>query len=141
MADRPPINGEHLVTEQFGYWPSFHDAEIHWLRLNRTGPTAEFLVHAFDMTDTVDERGYYVLTKHCLVHFRCDGLIGSTLDGFNHQNVLFGLGIDYISDKDNTDHWELSLETSYGLDGVITCESVSVTSITPCNSKGETGGA
>ena len=138
MGDRPTLNCERLVIDHFGYWPSFHDAEVLWLRLDRVGPAAEFVVHAFEMTDKVDDRGYFVLAKHCLVHFRCDRVISTALDGFNQQNALYGIELATARLKiKEQDHLKISLDAANGLDGVIECESASIISVSPCTSQGE----
>lgn len=138
MDDRPPINNEHLVTERFGHWPSFHDAEVTWFQLDRSGPTAEFVVHAFEMTDKIDDRGYFILEKHCLVRFRCDRLESTTLGGFNQQNALFGIDFKRISENGQAeDQCDVTLEASCGLDGVVRCGAVSVVSVVPCSAEGE----
>lgn len=43
----------------FGRWPSFHDAEVLRVALDRSGddgPTLELVVHVFVMTGEVDAR-------------------------------------------------------------------------------------
>jgi hypothetical protein len=69
------INGADHLTDRFGGWPSFHDAEVVRLVLDRhgaNGPTVEMLVHTWLMTDKVDEQGHYVLENHTLVRFLFD---------------------------------------------------------------------
>ena len=36
MENRPDIEGSLLVTNVFGYWPGFHDAEVRKLELKVT---------------------------------------------------------------------------------------------------------
>ena len=74
------IEKYELVLSDFGYWPSFHDAEIHWLKLERVNetyqdyysPDIEFLIHGWEMTSEVTEKGFFKLQKHHLVHFKFD---------------------------------------------------------------------
>ncbi len=62
--DTPAIDGVELLVDRFGFWPSLHDAEVLWIRLDRSnglqfqGPTVEMLVHVFEMTSEVTEEGY-----------------------------------------------------------------------------------
>ena len=90
------VNSRRLV-ERFGFWPSFHDAEVVSLTLDRrgeNGPTAELLVHTWAMTDKIDERGYYVLENHTLVRFMLEKVVSCEFSELNRQNVLFGLSIE-----------------------------------------------
>ena len=67
------IENEHLLTDRFGYWPSFHDAEILHVRFERTGPDAPFMecdIHVFEMTSQVGADGHYVLRNHTLATLR-----------------------------------------------------------------------
>jgi hypothetical protein len=48
------------------YWPTFHDAEVLSLTLERKGLSRP-RVHTWHMTNQVDERGHYVLTKQIAV--------------------------------------------------------------------------
>ncbi len=59
------ISGAAELHDWFGYWPSFHDAEIVSLHLNRQGRSSLRLL-TWEMTKDIDEKGYYVLTKHAL---------------------------------------------------------------------------
>jgi len=54
------VPGAREVVELYGDWPSFPDAEVVCLELNRLG-RSRIQVHAFAMTDEVDGRGYYVI--------------------------------------------------------------------------------
>jgi Immunity protein 50 len=89
------IPGAVELHDWFGYWPSFHDAEIISLQLNRKR-SSSMLVHTWEMTKEVDERGHYVLAKHIVVEFIFETISGLSLNGFNQQNVIFGLGIEKI---------------------------------------------
>jgi immunity protein 50 of polymorphic toxin system len=56
-----------LLESIFGRWPSFHDAEVLRVVLDRSGdegPTLEAAIHVFEMTPDVDPKGYYVLKNH-----------------------------------------------------------------------------
>src|SRR5688572_8360888 len=94
------IAGADKLLAVFGYWPSFHDAEVVRITLDRRSPAGELvdptldaLIHTWEMTDAVNEAGSYVLRHHVLVHLRFQGIDELQLEAFNHQNVLFGLTI------------------------------------------------
>lgn len=114
------IAGARELYEWFGYWPSFHDAEVISLQLNRRG-VSSMAVHTWEMTNEVDARGYYVLRKHIVVIFLMEDISDLNLEGFSSQNVIFSLG---LTKKD--DVFELSLDRSYGLAGTILAKRVEI---------------
>ena len=136
------ITGADRLTSRFGGWPSFHDAEVVRLILDRRSaqaPTAAMLVHAWLMTDKVDDRGYYVLEKHTLVRFLFERITSIELSEFNHQNVLVGLEIaEEMVDGERA--FRVTLDSSYGLSGSLVCGQIVVADVSPCNERGEPAG-
>lgn len=114
------IPGAAELRDWFGYWPGFHDAEIVSLHLNRNG-VSFLLVHTWEMTKQVDEKGHYVLTKHIVVEFLLENISALSLTGFSHQNVIFGLDIEKTEAG-----FRLTLDECYGLSGSLEAESLSV---------------
>ena len=114
------IHGASELHDWFGYWPSFHDAEIISLHLNRRG-SSSLRVHTWETTKEVDEKGYYVLAKHVVVEFILETVSGLSLNGFNHQNVIFGLEVEKIDSG-----FRLTLDDCYGLAGSIEAERMSL---------------
>ena len=127
------IPGTELLTQIFGRWPSFHDAEVVRISLERTadfvaGPACEIDIHVFEMTSELDERNHYVLRHHTLVTLRLEGVGESELSGFNNQNVLADLHIGVlVRPPGDTLKYELTLDPSYGLSARFACESLMVT--------------
>lgn len=102
------IQGVEKITEIFGRFPSFHDAEVLKIVLDRSGsgkfkPTLEALVWAWQMTSEVDENRRIVLENHCLVNLKFSEIANLSLQDFNHQNVINELVIEEVSDK----HYDL----------------------------------
>jgi hypothetical protein len=137
------IVGREKLLAIFGYWPSFHDAEVVWLNLDRgknderLGPTLETQVHAFETTKEVDEKGFYVLRHHVLVHFRFQDVVDLSLEGFNHQNALFGLEISDLTER----QWEhiffqVRFYSSHGMGPSFQCHAIEVVEVRPCDEKG-----
>jgi hypothetical protein len=131
-ADIP--GGLDLVA-WFGRVPSFHDAEIVSLNLHRRAASTLSL-HAWNTTRDVDDRGYFILDRHAVVTFFLEEILDLQLDGFSHQNVIFGLCLRralerpdrrpfYWLDPSPNDY-EIELEPCFGLDGKIRCRKVSV---------------
>ena len=114
------IHGAAELHDWFGYWPNFHDAEIINLHLNRMG-SSSLRVHTWEMTKEVDEKGFYVLAKHVVVEFVMKEVVGLSLNGFNHQNVVFGLAIERIDSG-----YRLTLEDCYGVAGTIDASDISI---------------
>jgi hypothetical protein len=70
MNESIDIENANLVIDHFGYWPSFHDAEImsmHFSRnMEKTLGSLQMRIYAFEMTNKVVGR-YYKLIKHRLL--------------------------------------------------------------------------
>jgi Immunity protein 50 len=119
----------------FGRVPSFHDAEIVSLTLNRRSPS--FLtIHGWTTDGSVTQDGYLVLQKKAVVTFEIQDIVYLNLEGFSGQNVIDGILIaqrppdhlaksyyDFASDGDD---FEIVLEPCYGMDGVIRCKNISI---------------
>ena len=101
---------ENLIA-WFGYFPSFHDAEVISISLDRTGDS-RIAVHTFQMTNETDEKGHYVCRKHVVVTFVLERIRGMNLEGFSSQNVLNGITLSRGSD-----YYELVLEEVCGVAG------------------------
>jgi len=113
--------GPDLLAWFGGRLPSFHDGEILSLELDRKDATCRIRVHTWEMTREVDEAGYYKNVKDVMVSFELSGVTELSLEGFNHQNVIFGL---FIERSDNG--YRIGLEPCYGLSGAITAKTVRV---------------
>jgi hypothetical protein len=134
------IEGAEKLVGVFGYWPSFHDAEVLWMRLDRRpicddcyGPILETLIRAFEMTNEVGPDGFYVLRHHVLVHFRFHDVKGVRLKDFNNQNMLHGLSIADIREHQmERIHFEVGFDSTFGVNASLQCYRVEVVSVTPC---------
>lgn len=145
MKDIGSVLGAEQLVAVFGYWPSFHDAELLWLRLDRQsniedyyGPTLETLVHAFERTSDVGADGCYVLRHHVLVHLRFSDVVELQLEGFNHQNALTELSLTDLRDRHMEQvKWSVRFESAFGVDSSFQCHAVEVISVVPCDSSGK----
>ncbi len=145
MENVDRIVGAERLVAIFGYWPSFHDAEMLWLRLDRRahgdgcyGPTLEALVHAFEMTSEVGADGCYVLRHHVLVLLRFRDVVELRLEGFNHQNALMGLTLTDLRDRRmERVLWAVRFDSAFGVDTSFQCYGVEVVSAVPCSKAGE----
>lgn len=137
------IIGTERLIERFGAWPSFHDAEVVRLVLNRAGsngPMAELLVHTWVSNDKVDERGYYLMEKHTLVRFTFEQIKACDMSDFNEQNVLINL--DFESENYEGERaFRVTINPSYGLGGSIVCGRIIIADVSSCNADGQKGSA
>jgi hypothetical protein len=113
-----------------GYWPSFHDADV--LSASRDGDRCVAILHVFQMTNEVDERGYFVLTRHHRVHLEMTGVSECSLPVGYDSDTLFELLIEgsegalTVAFNSVTDqNWR------------VTCREVCVHDVVPCGPRGE----
>jgi hypothetical protein len=141
------FEGSRKLTDIFGYWPSFHDAEVHDLLLQRGDldaarpsyvfPILTVKVHVFEMTNQVNPAGYFVLTKHTLVTLRFHDVEDCHLNGFNHQNAILGLTIaEADPGARRTPVMEVTMDSAFGLDAAFKCSRCEVVEALPCDEKG-----
>jgi hypothetical protein len=144
MSDIERITGSAQLVAVFGYWPSFHDAEVLWMHLDRrshgegSGPTLEALLHVFEITQEVGPDGCYILRHHVLVHLRFQDVVELRLEGFNHQNALMGLTLTDLRSR-QWQHilFEVRFDSSCGMDASFQCHAVEVVSVVPCRKADE----
>jgi hypothetical protein len=107
MIETPDIPGADAVVAHFGYWPTFHDAEVESIFLHRS-ETSRIVVKAFHMTPDLE------IIKPATVTFLLDGIVDGTtqIEGFNHQNVVAGLFVNSAAEG-----FELVLDWCYGACG------------------------
>ena len=67
------IAGAQELHDWLGYWPDFHDAEVVIFRLDTAGSSL-LALHTWQMTNKIDEQGYYELTKHVVVKFGLESI-------------------------------------------------------------------
>lgn len=127
------IGNVESLTTIYGRFPSFHDAEILRLALDRGnrdegGPFLTVEVHLFEMTRQVDPQNRFVLKNHVLAAIRFAGIRGLVLDDFNRQNVIGGLSIENSPDNQELD---VAFEGIHGADVRFRCDSICVESVRP----------
>jgi hypothetical protein len=127
------INREAL-TERFGEWPSFDDAEIYALRLD-SGQLSDGIVrlqldvHVF----AVDGRlanGRLNFVNHTLVTLEFDEVEALEMDGFGPQNVLDDLVLEEVHLAAGR-QVQVTLPSNNGLEATFRCRSVTVLDAVP----------
>jgi hypothetical protein len=129
------VAGGAALVGWFGQVPSFHDAEVLSLLLNRKGESL-LRLHGWISTGVVGHDGYFVLDRHAVVTFTLTGIMDLQLDGFSRQNVIGGLKLcraphrpdrrGYLTLDPLPQDIEIELEPCYGLDGLIRARSVAI---------------
>jgi hypothetical protein len=153
----PHIKNSYKITDIFGYWPAFQDAEIHELRLTvadaepwvagSESPAMEMLVHVFEMTGDVTPEGRFRLDKHTLVRLRFRNVEALQLANFWYQNCVFDLefGIesagqsqdDIANESSRPGLLSVEIHSTVGLSGKFKCQSAEVVSTEPCDEDGK----
>lgn len=134
MATR--IQNSHLLEDVFGHFPSFHDAEVLRIVLERASgvavlPTLEADIYTFEVTSEIKD-GKYILKNRLLVTFQFLEIDELALEGFNHQNVLQELLIMDISDQQL--EWlkfDVRFEGIFGVDVRFRCRNVKIVEVKP----------
>jgi hypothetical protein len=114
MFEAPDIPGAADVIAWFGCWPTFHDAEVLSILLDRSAGS-RVVIHA-------------VSAKHAIVTFRLEGfprdqygMTNTSLEFFSGQNILGSASVNKIPGG-----YELLLEGCCGVEGSVVCERMSV---------------
>jgi hypothetical protein len=124
------IKGSEKLTSLFGYWPTFHDAEVISLTLNRAGSTLLADVHVFEITSEVSQKGSFLCRHHCVVTLRFSEVDQVKIEGFGQQNPLMGLRIEDVSARQlERIKFEVSFDGSFGLDCSFACAAVEVLTV------------
>ena len=128
----PDIPGAAAVVAWFGYWPTFHDAEVLELHVRRRG-TLTLSLHTWRLSDKryeEDGKQFIVLEKHAVVTFEMSGKVRVELGGLDNENVLGCLDVERVNGTFRFKLWYVE-----GLVGQIEAPTVRV-SIAPGEAKG-----
>lgn len=110
------IENHQLVKNHFGYWPEFHDAEIIRICCDRNLDT---------MIPTVGIKLYVKeKQKHCIIDFEMIGIKEIEIEGFNYQNIVFG--IDF---GEENGFLTVDINPTFGVSGYISAKRVKVTNL------------
>ncbi len=133
IADK--IEYGKLLTDIFGRWPSFHDAEVISIELFRdpkgtSEPSLRAKIHVFEMTPDIDDRGFYILKNHVLATILFRGIDENHIAGFNQQNVLRDVVIiDSSSRQLEHLNFEVRFLPSFGVEAEFKCRVVEVEAV------------
>lgn len=124
---KPNIAGADEIVHWFGEWPSFHDAEVQVLHIDRSG-RSYLQVKVIKLGVGTDEKGRFNVEREGHVIFEFSGIRFAQLGGedLDTQNVLSAL----VVRSTETGH-HLTLGQSYGLGGEILVTNLKVRMLSP----------
>ena len=115
------VPGARDLVEWFGRMPHFHDAELRSISLSSTGPSL-LQIYAFNMTDKVDDKGFFILEKHAAVTVKLTDVTAIDLGDFDMQpGIIFGMEFSKVDGE-----FRISWDSSYGVSGAIRAKLISV---------------
>ena len=134
------IIGSERLTSIFGGWPSFHDAEVTEIHLdrgevNQDTATFEFPVLTiklvlWNLTSRVNANGYLETEHHTLAILQFSDVENLAMSGFNHQNAIMGLQIERQSNEGRTE-FKVIFDPAFGMGCEFSCSSVEVLNAIP----------
>lgn len=137
MTDLRSIPGGADLIAWFGDVPTFGDAEILDLHLDRSGPST-LRLHLWHEDLNAKAQVGPPSAKHAVVSFILDEIVGLSLQDFSSQNVIGGLKVSRLSEQgalfdmnwltapEPQTFFEVALEPCFGLSGMIRAKRVSV---------------
>jgi hypothetical protein len=142
------VAGSQKLTSIFGYWPSFHDAEVLELYFARGNvepekgvynfPALTLKIHLWELTKNVDSKGYLILRHHTLTKLRFTDVAEFQMQGFNHQNAMLGLAItNQQGTLGPSPCFRVEIEPAFGMGALFQCLGIEVIEAVPCNDDGE----
>lgn len=133
------VRNAELLTDIFGDWPSFHDAEITSIRLERDGgdqregPNLCITFHLFKGRPDPSRRSGVTWYDHTLATLEFSFVSELKLEGFNHQNVVFDLNISDLKPPGgrgpHVPELRVMIESSFGLRAEFRCFRIAVSAV------------
>jgi hypothetical protein len=118
----PEIPGADAVVAWFGHWPSFQNAEVLSVVINRGGLSL-IRIHAWNLSATVDRTGHFTREREAIIVFEFAGIKNLRLHDADEerQNLVPAKSID------RTEHgYRFQFAPSRGLAGELTAEQIAV---------------
>ena len=141
------IEGSERLLGIFGYWPSFHDAEVIELHFWRGDanpdsgsyhlPILTVKLHVWEITNNVDDEGYFERVKHTLTTIRFHDVDEFKMEGFNHQNAILGLHIaEQQGSQGPAAVLSVNFRPAFGMMAEFTCLRIGLLDASPCTEDG-----
>ncbi|WP_459456124.1 hypothetical protein [Rhizobium sp. No.120] len=122
------IPGGKTLLEWFGRLPRFHDAKL--LEISFPGSGAGLMrIHAWNMTDQVDAKGYFLLDKHAIVTLVLEEVSAISCADFEMvPGTIFDLEIARMDEN-----FRIEWDASYGVSGFVIAKHIKI-SLVPTDS-------
>ncbi|NNE44068.1 MAG: hypothetical protein HKN12_07650 [Gemmatimonadetes bacterium] len=140
MKPEDVIAGAERLVKIYDGWPSFHDAEVLDVRLERLGrdeydgPVVSLCFHLFWGEKSAETDSGFHWTNHHRVTLRCRQVVDLELRGFNRQNAIYDFKIHadgHHPEASGVPALRITLEPSFGIACTLRCTSVEVADIEP----------
>ena len=130
-VDTPTYLANHeAVVDFYGYWPSFHDAKVCSYRPPQSeDQSLAVTLHTWEMTNAVDDQGYFVLRRHALISFVFAGVHDMHIDCFAADNILFEMTCTKTGDGSA---FQVKLDSIMDMSGSFVAQAGSVVAVVPC---------
>ena len=141
------IRGSEKITNIFGCWPSFHDAEVldlHFWRGHIDAgkgvydfPVLTLKIHLWQLAE-VNSQGFLVLKHHTLTTLRFANVEQDfNMLGFNHQNAILELSITSVErTRIPSPYFSVEIVPAFGIGASFHCAQIEVVDATPCEEDG-----
>jgi len=107
-----------VLLAWFGRVPRFHDAELLEITLASKGESV-LRIHTWEMTNQVDDRGYFVLDKHVVVTITLHSVTEISLSDFDLPGIIGSLE---VTSQDGV--YQLEWDGSYGVSGTLSAKQM-----------------
>ena len=142
------IESSNKLTDIFGYWPSFHDAEVIELNLWRGDvepdagryvfPMLKVHLHLWELTNEADPPGSLVLRHHTRATLRFYDVNEFQMEGFNHQNAILELAITRQERTQGPSPvFAVHFNPAHGMGASFICSRVEVVDAVRCSEDGK----
>ncbi|HEV7833139.1 MAG TPA: Imm50 family immunity protein [Caballeronia sp.] len=127
-SDKTCVENSAIVRSVYGYWPSFHDAEVVEFRLkmrkeDRNVTDASIKI----LHEGQDNPQWTCPGPKCIVEFECADISNAVLDV---SELYGGNWISRLIVLKKSEHvYEFDLQSSAGLEVKLTCKAISVAAI------------
>jgi len=94
-------------------------------------------LHLWELTDQINEQGFYISLHHTTASLRFQDVSELVLSGFNHQNAIFGLSI--VRKERNggpSPAFLVEFEEAFGIKAAFICMRIGVVEAVACNRDG-----
>jgi len=139
VCEENALVGSQQVIDAWGYWPSFHDAEVISFSVERALPfesghaIARLSVHIrrYEVVGEGTVNYKQALRASVLVRFVFNGACELALTDFNHQNVINAIRVSTFSSESGKSESRLLIEIDpiWGFGGTFQCKSAAVEAV------------